>query len=314
MEQKKIYYKDRKDIYLKEAYFPDAFIKKYKALLGSEWGEFFAAIQKEKENTFWVNTNKTTVKEIKDTMKEKGISITQLPFHEQAFSIDHPKPSNLSEYLEGKISLQEKASMLPAIAIEAKEGENVFDTCAAPGMKTIQLSNMVGESGKVLATELNDNRHILLDNILKKFDCKNVTTKRIDFRNIKRNKKFDKIILDAPCSSERLIRKQREALLEWSPTLVRKKAANQKNLLQKGFDYLKEGGEMIYSTCSFSPEEDEEVVLDLLSKRKNASIVPIKLEGLKIRKNDLCENCVRLFPQDNDTQQFFLAKIKKETK
>lgn len=304
--------KSRQSLYLKEPYFPPEFIKKYKELLGKEWGDFFNTIQREKENTFWVNTNKTTINEVKESLREKGVEIKELPYHPQAFSTNHPKPSNLSEYLEGKISLQEKASMLPVIALNPKEGENVFDTCAAPGMKTIQLSNMVGEKGSVFAAELSDKRHLLLDSIIKKFNCTNVTTKRIDFRNIKRNRKFDKIILDAPCSSEGLIRKQREALIEWSPALVRKKAANQKNLIAKAFDYLKEEGKMIYSTCSFAPEENEEVVLDLLSKRKNAKIVPIKIEGLKIRENDLCENCVRLFPQDNDTQQFFLAKIKKE--
>lgn len=312
IDPKKI--KSRQSIYLKEPYFPQEFIKKYKALLGSEWEEFFSTIKQEKENTFWVNTNKATIEEVKKSLKEKGVEINQLPYHNQAFTTTHPKPSNLEEYESGKISLQEKASMLPAIALNPNKGSTVFDTCAAPGMKTIQLSNMVEETGSVLATELNDKRHLLLDNIVSKFNCKNVKTKRIDFRNIKRNKKFDFVLLDAPCSSEGLIRKQREALIEWSPAMVRKKAANQKNLIAKAFDYVKEGGEMIYSTCSFAPEENEEVVMDLLSKRKNATVVPIKIEGLKIRKNDLCENCVRLFPQDNDTQQFFLAKIKKETK
>ncbi|NMA44733.1 MAG: RsmB/NOP family class I SAM-dependent RNA methyltransferase, partial [Candidatus Diapherotrites archaeon] len=231
----------RKNLYLKEPYFPEEFIKKYKALLGDEWEEFFSTIKQEKENTFWINTNNTTIEEVKKSLKEKGVEVKQLPYHNQSYTTTHPKPSNLEEYKNGKISLQEKASMLPAIALNPPKGSSVFDTCAAPGMKTIQLSNMVGEQGTVLATELNNTRHILLDNIVGKFNCKNVKTKRIDFRNIKRNKKFDFVLLDAPCSSEGLIRKQREALIEWSPALVRKKAANQKNLIVKAFDYVKEG-------------------------------------------------------------------------
>jgi 16S rRNA C967 or C1407 C5-methylase (RsmB/RsmF family) len=88
----------------------------------------------------------------------------------------------------------------------------------------------------------------------------------------------------------------------------------QKNLIVKAFDYLREGGEMVYSTCSFAPEENEEVVTHLLKQRSGAKVVNVEelLKGVKIRKNDLCENCVRLFPQDNDTQQFFLAKIRKD--
>jgi NOL1/NOP2/sun family putative RNA methylase len=293
-------------------FFPKQFIEKYKMLLGEEWNDFFFAIQQEKGETFWVNTNKTSVGETILSLKQKGVEAENLKFSPSAFSTTHPKPSNLSEFQNGLISLQEKASMLPAIALGVNEGESVFDTCSAPGMKTIQLSNMVGKNGKVLATELNDKRFVLLNNIMKKYSCENVITKRIDFRNIKRNKKFDKVLLDAPCSSEGLIRKQNEALKEWSPALVRKKAANQKNLILKAFDYVREGGEMVYSTCSFAPEENEEVVLDLLKKRPNARVEPIKLEGIKIRKNQICENCARLYPQDNDTQQFFLAKIKKE--
>jgi len=138
--------------------------------------------------------------------------------------------------------------------------------------------------------------------------------KRIDFRNIKKTREFDKVLLDAPCSSEGLVRKDREALVGWSERLVREKAAIQKNLITKAFDYLKDGGEMVYSTCSFAPEEDEEVVQHLLKERKDAKVVSCveQLRGVKIRKNELCPNCVRLYPQDNDTQQFFLAKIKKE--
>lgn len=304
--------KDNSYVPLRKPFFPKEFIIKYKTFLGDEWEDFFKIIQEEKENTFWVNTNKTSIDEVKESLHQKGVEISQLSFHPQAFSTTHPKPSNLKEYEEGKISLQEKASMLPVIALCVKEGDKVFDTCAAPGMKTTQLSNLVCENGSVLATELNDKRFELLNNIMKKHECKNVTTKRIDFRNIKRNKKFDKIILDAPCSSEGLVRKQYDALKNWSPKLVRQKAANQKNLLLRAFDYLKEGGEMVYSTCSFAVEENEEVVLDLLKKRSNTETVPVKLEGIKIRKNDICENCVRLYPQDNDTQQFFLTKIRKK--
>jgi len=294
------------------SFFPKEFIVKYKQLLGDEWNEFFHTIQQEKASTFWVNTNKITVEEVKQSLHQKGVEFDSLSFHPQAFSTTHPKPSNLKEYEEGKISLQEKASMLPVVALDVKQGDLVFDTCASPGMKTTQLSNLVGEGGSVLATELNDKRFELLNNIMKKHECKNVTTKRIDFRNIKKNKKFDKIILDAPCSSEGLVRKQYDALKNWSLRLVRQKAANQKNLITRAFDYLKEGGEMVYSTCSFAPEENEEVVLELLKKKTNAEVVPVKLEGIKIRKNELCENCVRLYPQDNDTQQFFLAKIRKK--
>jgi NOL1/NOP2/sun family putative RNA methylase len=299
---------------MRKTFFPEPFIKRYKEMLGAEWESFFETIKRKQPKGFWVNTNKASVEEVKESLGKKNILFEQLQMHPQAFSINYNEPGKLDEYKNGWISVQEKASMMPVIALSPHEGDKVLDACAAPGMKTIQLSNMAAPNGKVLATDVHDKRLAVLNKVKKNFELDNVETKRIDFRNVKRNKKFDKVLLDAPCSSEGLVRKQREALVNWSEKLVRQKAAVQKNLIVKAFDYLREGGEMVYSTCSFAPEENEEVVTHLLKQRSGAKVVNVEelLKGVKIRKNDLCENCVRLFPQDNDTQQFFLAKIRKD--
>ncbi len=296
---------------MQKTFFPTSFITRYKELLGEEWDDFYKCISEKKPKSFWVNTNLATIDEVIKELKELNINFRNLGFSSQAFEIDMQKPGDLKLYKEGKISLQEKASMMPAVALGVNQSDIVFDTCAAPGMKTLQLSNFA-TNGKVLATDVNSKRAETLEIIKEKFNLKNVEIKRIDFRNIKRNKRFDKVLLDAPCSSEGIVRKSREALINWSPQLVRKKAAIQKNLITKAFDYLKEDGEMIYSTCSFAPEENEEVVLHLLKERENAKIEKFELNGIKIRKNEICENCVRFYPQDNNTQQFFIAKIKKQ--
>jgi tRNA (cytosine49-C5)-methyltransferase len=294
---------------MQKTYFPKEFIDKYSKLLGPEWDVFFETIKQKQPKSFWVNTNKATVEQVIESLKKKGIKTTPLLFHKNAFGIEYNEPGQLEEYAKGWISIQEKASMMPAVALFPTKQDTVLDACAAPGMKTIQLSNM---AEKVLATDLHTKRLTILNKSKNLFGLENVGTKRIDFRNLKRNKRFDKILLDAPCSSEGLVRKKREALIDWSQRLVIKKAEEQKHLIVRAFDYLKEDGEMVYSTCSFSPEENEEVVLQLLRQRKNAVVEKVNLDGVKIRKNELCENCVRLYPQDNDTQQFFLAKIKKE--
>jgi len=293
---------------LKKTFFPRDFTEKYEKLLGEEWPAFLRSIEQKRPKAFWVNANLAKPEEVKESLEKRGIVCHQLSFHPQAFYLEYRRPSELPEYVEGKISLQEKASMLPVVALSPKKSDTVFDTCAAPGMKTVQLSNL---AGKVLATDVHSKRFATLEKIKKNFRLENVDLKRIDFRNIKRNKRFDKVLLDAPCSSEGLVRKQREALLSWSPNLVLKKAAAQKHMIVRAFDYLKEGGEMVYSTCSFAPEEDEEVVLHLLAQRPEAEVVPVQLKGMKVRENKLCRNCIRLYPQDNDTQQFFLAKIRR---
>ena len=298
-----------------KTFFPEEFLTKYKALLGDEWDTFFECITTKKPKSFWVNTNKTTVEEVKKSLKLKKIDFEEFDFDKRAFFINMEKPGDLEEFKNGKISLQEKAAMLPVIALNPTVQDIVLDACAAPGMKTIQLSNLMNNKGRILACDVNSERIKSLEINKKKYSLINATAKRIDFRNLlpKYKEKFDKILLDAPCSSEGLVRKDREALREWSHKLVDRKAQTQKELIFAAFDLLKKGGEMIYSTCSFSPEENENVVNYLLTQRKNAEVMNVEelLRGVKIRKNTLCENCVRLYPQDNDTQQFFLAKIRK---
>ena len=291
---------------MKKTYFPEEFTEKYSKLLGKEWDEYFATIKRKQPKSIWVNTNKTTVEETVSSIEKQGIKLNPLKFHEQAFMIECEKPGSLKEFEEGKISLQEKAAMLPVVALNPKKSDYVLDCCSAPGMKTIQLSNL---SGKVFATELSSTRFESLQFNKKKYALKNVELKRTDFRNVK--EKFDKIVLDVPCSSEGLVRKKRDALKGWSQKLVERKAKNQKEMILTGVDMLKENGEIVYSTCSFAPEENEEVVNFLLSER-NAEVLKIDLSGLKIRKNELCVGAARLFPQDNDTQPFFFAKLKKK--
>jgi tRNA (cytosine49-C5)-methyltransferase len=290
---------------MKNTFFPKEFIEKYSTFLGNEWDDFFKCIQKKQPKSFWVNSNKTNIFDVQKNLKTQNIKITQHKFDQQAFQIEYTKPGDLEYFKQGKISLQEKASMLPVIALSPKKTDYVLDACAAPGMKTIQLSNF---AGKVLATDVNSKRIQFLKFTKNKYDLENVTIYREDVRNLK--EKFDKIILDAPCSSEGLVRKQKDALKEWSQKLVIKKSKIQKTLIEHCYNLLKKNGELIYSTCSFAPEENEEVVNYLLSKT-NAFVEKVFLEGIKIRKNALCKNCVRLYPQDNNTQQFFFAKIKK---
>ena len=292
---------------MKKTFFPEEFIEKYSTLLGNEWNKFLETIKQKQPKSVWINTNKLGASIVHKKLSEKDIVFKKYIFSDQAFEIEMEKPGDLELFKRGKISLQEKAAMLPVIALAPTKDDYVLDACAAPGMKTIQLSNL---AGKVLAIDVNSERIKSLIHNKGKYALHNVKVERTDVRNIK--EKFDKIVLDAPCSSEGLVRKKRNALKGWSMEIVQRKSELQKELIIHCFDLLKNGGEMVYATCSFAPEENEEVVLHLLKERKDAKIIPVKLAGIKIRENKLCEHCVRLYPQDNNTQQFFLVKIKKK--
>jgi NOL1/NOP2/sun family putative RNA methylase len=292
---------------MRSTYFPEEFISKYKKFCGVEWPAFFETIKIKQPKSFWVNSHKANVNEIKSFLKKKNIPFENHPFSKQAFLIDYTRPGDLSIFRDGKISMQEKAAMLPVIALNPTKKDFVLDACAAPGMKTIQLSNL---SGQVVAVDVSDLRTKSLLHNKTNYHLKNTRVIRNDVRNIK--EEFDKIMLDAPCSSEGLVRKRKEALKGWSQRLVFKKTKIQKNMIIECFDMLKPKGEMVYATCSFAKEENEEVVNFLLEKRESAEVVPVTLPGIKIRDNKWCEHAVRLWPQDNDTQQFFFAKIKKK--
>ncbi len=291
---------------MQETFFPEEFIQKYKKYLGKEWPTFFDTIKQKQPKSFWINTNKSTMGKVVDSLSKKKVVFKQYDFCRQAFSIDMQKPGDLEEYKKGEIALQEKAAMLPVVVLGASKRDFVLDACASPGMKTIQLSNL---AGKVIATDVNSERTKSLIHNKFAYGLRNVEVIRSDFRNLK--KVFDKILLDAPCSSEGLVRKRKEALKGWSQKIVLQKAKTQKNLIISAFDMLKEKGTLVYSTCSFAQEENEDIVNFLLGKRENATVEKVYLPGIKIRENELCKNCVRLYPQDNNTQQFFFAKIKK---
>jgi 16S rRNA C967 or C1407 C5-methylase (RsmB/RsmF family) len=131
---------------------------------------------------------------------------------------------------------------------------------------------------------------------------------------------FDKVLVDAPCSGTGTIRKSLKTIGIWNPDMVRRLSITQKQLIETGFNLLKENGTLVYSTCSLEPEENEEVVDFLINKYENAKLQEIKLnlkrshavlEFERKKYNEEIKNCLRIWPQDNDTEGFFIAKIKK---
>ena len=292
---------------MKQTFFPEEFIEKYSNFCGKEWNTFFETIKLKQPKSAWINTNIAKIDDVYKKLKEKDINFKKYSFSNHSFEINMEKPAELSEFKTGEISLQEKAAMLPVLALAPTKKDYVLDACASPGMKTIQLSNM---SQNVLAVDVNSTRVKSLLHNKEIYGLKNVKVMRTDVRNVKET--FDKIMLDAPCSSEGLVRKRKEALKGWSQKLVLSKAKAQKNLILTCFDMLKPHGEMVYATCSFAKEENEDIVNFLLERREDAQIVPVNFVGIKVRENKWCPNSIRLWPQDNNTQQFFFAKIKKK--
>ena len=211
----------------------------------------------------------------------------------------------------GAYYIQEPSAMLVAHFLDAKPGEIVLDLCAAPGGKTIQTALKMQNEGLIIANDLSKSRaNILLSNI-ERMGISNTVVTSLDFKNSYQKFAgfFDKIILDAPCSGSGMFRKSDEMKNDWTYEKVLRNAAIQKELILMCYSMLKEGGKLIYSTCSYSFEEDEEVI-EYLLKNSDAKLENIPSFEGEFRSPKFVET-VHLFPSHFDGEGHYIALIKK---
>jgi NOL1/NOP2/sun family putative RNA methylase len=232
------------------------------------------------------------------------------------------------EHLLGYYYMQELASMLPVITLNPKQNEMILDLCAAPGSKTTQLSSYMQGTGTIIANEVSMGRLKILASNLERCGAANVIITRKDgFAFCNRVKKFmseirfDKILVDAPCSGEGTLRSSYKTYSMWNIQTIKNLPKIQKGLVESAFEILKLNGILIYSTCTHAPEENEGVVNFILEKFKDKIklekiILPIKTregitewEGKKFSKQ--VKKCARIYPQDNNTEGFFIAKFRR---
>jgi len=230
------------------------------------------------------------------------------------------------EHLLGYYYIQELASMLPILALNPQPNELILDLCSAPGSKTTQTADKMKNTGTIIANEISLGRAKILASNLERCGVTNAIITRREGRALceklkQQNFEFDKILLDAPCSGEGTIRSTPATALMWNPKTIERLSNLQKQLFESAFEILKVGGEMIYSTCTHAPEENEKVVNFALKKFGNKIRIenirlPIKFRKGLIKWDNTSysketEKSCRIYPQDNDTEGFFIAKFKK---
>ena len=262
----------------------------------------------EKPLTFRVNTIKTNREKIKEIIND----YETVPWYKDAFIVKNNEDiTKLDIYNNGEIYLQSLSSMIPPLILEPKEGESILDMAAAPGGKTTEISNLASGKALIMACEKNKIRASRLKYNIEKQGTKKVTVINKDARELDELFTFDKILLDAPCSGSGTINLNKE--ININEDLIKKSIKTQKELIKKALNHLKEGGELVYSTCSILKEENEDIINEVLSD--NIKLVPIdKLPFLQIPllpetiPGTLCICPSELY------EGFFIAKLRKEEK
>lgn len=243
-------------------WFYDKFISEY----GVEEGELFLkSLKKVPYISFRVNTLKYTTEEFENLLRDKKIDIIKKV--DTVYYVDSGILLYSDEFRDGKIIVQDGSSYLSARNLNPKSGESVLDTCSAPGGKTAVLGELMNNSGELLALDIYPHKLKLIEENCHKCGVTIVQTVKMDARKLnQQGKKFDKILVDAPCSGYGVLRKKPEAIYNKNSENVEELAQLQFEILESASQILKENGELVYSTCTVLKEENGENIKKFLDK------------------------------------------------
>lgn len=296
---------------------PEQFKKRMNTLLGDEYELYEKSLSDTPQRAFRVNTDKIS---IEDFEKINPFGGEKIPYVKNGYYFDYDKIGNHPYHHAGLIYVQEPAAMAPAECIEINPDWHILDMCAAPGGKSVQLKNNLGENGVLVSNEIIPSRCKILTGNIERLGLKNVITTCLDTFKLAENfpETFDLIMVDAPCSGEGMFRKEEIAVSEWSYENVLKCAKRQKEILENAVSCLKKGGYIVYATCTFSLEENEMMINDFLNNHPEFEIIPVKSEVAKNSsdgiKFDGCstENIKyarRFYPHKNRGEGQFMAVL-----
>ena len=294
---------------------PEDFIKKYTKLLGnSKADHLFKAINENSKNAFRINSLKEN-QTLSYDLNEK------IPLIPNAYygKISGKDP----EWVSGTVYSQEPAAMFPAFFLEVQPGEKILDLCAAPGGKSTAIGAQLKGQGFLLANEISLSRAKILRENLERWGITNalITSEKPEKLTKYFSQYFDKILVDAPCSGEGMFRKDPKATEYWSQDYVLFCQQRQKEILSSAVQMLKPGGKLIYSTCTFSPEENEQIV-SWLTKTFDFTILPLKINERYIEpghpewsdNNIELTKTARFWPTTNIGEGQYVAKLRLERK
>ena len=283
--------------------------------------DFIAACQRPLRRSIRVNTLKITVEDFLALVAPYNWQLTPVPWCEEGFWIEREDEESVplgstAEHLSGLFYIQEASSMLPVAALfsENNQPQRVMDVAAAPGSKTTQIAARMENQGLLLANEFSASRVKVLHANITRCGITNTALTHFDGRvfGAALPETFDAILLDAPCSGEGVVRKDPDALKNWSLESNREIADTQRELIDSAFHALRPGGTLVYSTCTLNRDENESVVAWLLTRYPDAvEVEPLAALFATAEQALTPEGFLHVFPQIYDCEGFFVARLRK---
>ena len=298
---------------------PIEFKQRMEILLGNDAKAFFDELEYgEPARSFRVNTIKVSVE---DFERINRLDAQKMPHVPDGYYTNEEKPGNTAAHHSGMIYMQDPGAMSTACAVEIEAGWRVLDCCAAPGGKSSQLAALVGEDGLVVSNEFVSKRATILQGNLERMGCRSSVVLNFDARELCNTyfEYFDLVVCDAPCSGEGMFRKNDLAITEWSPQNVRMCAERQKSIIDSIEKCVAVGGLLLYSTCTYSLDENEMLVDEFLREHKNFELVPVKENIRNITADGInfegaihdMASCRRFYPHVSKGEGQFIALMRK---
>ncbi|MFB6200751.1 MAG: RsmB/NOP family class I SAM-dependent RNA methyltransferase [Halorhabdus sp.] len=295
-------------------------LRRYESIV-DDFESFQSACRRPLPSVVRVNTLKTTVDRAGEALDDEGIVYEPTDWHERLFRLPEADPGSNWPYVQGWLHGQEEVSAIPPLVLDPQPGDHVWDAAAAPGSKTTQLAALMDDTGLLVATDNDLGRLSALRSNAERLGVTNLAITNEDARNHSLKpfdgEDYDRTLVDVPCSCEGTIRKNPDALDQWTFDHVKGVAGVQKGILRRAIETTRVGGTVVYSTCTFAPEENE-AVLDFALRELPVRTVEVDLPlesrpGITTWEEQSYDpavrNAARIYPHFNDTGGFFVAKL-----
>lgn len=295
---------------------PEQFEKRMRDYLGEEFEDFLASYDTPRATG--LRFNPLIIDKVGFlALCEEEFGLQQVPWCDTGYFYNSEKRPGKNVFHEGGLYyIQEPSAMSVVTIADIHPGEKVLDLCAAPGGKSTQIAGRLMGEGLLVCNEIVPNRAKILSTNIERMGVTNAVVTNMDPHDLVNHFRgfFDKIIVDAPCSGEGMFNKEPEAIPNWSLSNVEMCATRQRDILTCAYEMLKAGGELVYSTCTFAKEEDEENARWFAEEYSDIEIVPIDTDALMLSKGyeDIAPGTARIWPHKSRGEGHFVAHFIKQ--